>query len=72
MLTPQTCTDTPEEEAELTATPGLGKCVGKKGYRREDRHRQAGLSPRAGTRVVACFNYTGTPYIGQTVLPEVV
>ena len=27
---------------------------------------------RAGTRVVACFNYTGTPYIGQTVLPEVV
>ncbi len=27
---------------------------------------------RSGTRVVACFNYTGTPYIGNTVLPEVV
>lgn len=26
----------------------------------------------AGTHVVACYNYTGTPYIGNTVLPEVV
>lgn len=26
----------------------------------------------AGTKVVACFNYTGTPYFGRTVLPEVV
>jgi hypothetical protein len=26
----------------------------------------------AGTKVVACFNYTGTPYVGRTVLPEVV
>jgi len=26
----------------------------------------------AGTHVVACYNYTGTPYIGQEVLPEVV
>lgn len=26
----------------------------------------------AGTQVVACFNYTGTPYVGRTVLPEVV
>ncbi|RIZ68544.1 MAG: type III restriction endonuclease [Methylococcales bacterium] len=26
----------------------------------------------AGTRVVACFNYTGTPYIGNRLLPEVV
>ncbi len=25
-----------------------------------------------GTRVVACYNYTGTPYVGQEVLPEVV
>ncbi|EME4726605.1 TnsA endonuclease N-terminal domain-containing protein [Acinetobacter baumannii] len=25
-----------------------------------------------GTRVVACFNYTGTPYVGKDVLPEVV
>ena len=24
----------------------------------------------AGTRVVACFNYTGTPYVGREVLPE--
>ena len=26
----------------------------------------------AGTRVVACYNYTGTPYVGNQVLPEVV
>ena len=26
----------------------------------------------AGTHVVACYNYTGTPYVGQDVLPEVV
>ncbi len=26
----------------------------------------------AGTRVVACYNYTGTPYVGHEVLPEVV
>lgn len=25
-----------------------------------------------GSRVVACYNYTGTPYVGNTVLPEVV
>ena len=25
-----------------------------------------------GTRVVACYNYTGTPYLENTVLPEVV
>jgi superfamily II DNA or RNA helicase len=27
---------------------------------------------RAGTHVVACYNYTGTPYVGKEVLPEVV
>lgn len=27
---------------------------------------------RAGTQVVACYNYTGTPYVGNEVLPEVV
>lgn len=27
---------------------------------------------KAGTRVVACYNYTGTPYVGKVVLPEVV
>lgn len=26
----------------------------------------------AGSQVVACYNYTGTPYIGKDVLPEVV
>lgn len=26
----------------------------------------------SGTRVVACYNYTGTPYVGRDVLPEVV
>ena len=26
----------------------------------------------AGTRVVACYNFTGTPYVGKQVLPEVV
>ena len=27
---------------------------------------------RMGTRVCACYNFTGTPYVGQQVLPEVV
>jgi len=27
---------------------------------------------QAGTRVTACYNFTGTPYIGQQILPEVV
>ena len=27
---------------------------------------------RARTHVVACYNYTGTPYAGNQVLPEVV
>ncbi len=27
---------------------------------------------RAGSRVVACFNYTGTPYVQNRILPEVV
>lgn len=27
---------------------------------------------KGGTKVVACYNYTGTPYIGNQVLPEVV
>ena len=27
---------------------------------------------RGGTHVIACYNFTGTPYIGQRVLPEVV
>lgn len=27
---------------------------------------------RSGTRVVACYNFTGTPYIGNQILPEVV
>lgn len=26
----------------------------------------------SGTRVVGCYNYTGTPYVGKDVLPEVV
>jgi len=26
----------------------------------------------AGTHIVACYNYTGTPYVGNQVLPEVV
>ena len=27
---------------------------------------------QAGTHVCACYNFTGTPYVGQQVLPEVV
>lgn len=27
---------------------------------------------KSGTRVVACYNYTGTPYVGKEILPEVV
>lgn len=32
----------------------------------------AGSLEATGTRVVACYNYTGTPYVGREVLPEVV
>lgn len=32
----------------------------------------AGSLERIGTHVVACYNYTGTPYVGREVLPEVV
>jgi type III restriction enzyme len=32
----------------------------------------AGSLNRAGTRVVTCHNYIGTPYVGREVLPEVV
>ncbi len=32
----------------------------------------AGSLERSGTHVVACYNYTGTPYVGNEVLPEVV
>lgn len=32
----------------------------------------AGSLERSGSRVVACYNYTGTPYVGSEVLPEVV
>lgn len=27
---------------------------------------------KAGSKVVACYNYTGTPYVGKRLLPEVV
>lgn len=27
---------------------------------------------KAGTSVVSCYNYTGTPYVGKQILPEVV
>lgn len=27
---------------------------------------------QSGTRVVACYNFTGTPYVGNQILPEVV
>ena len=27
---------------------------------------------KAGTQVVACYNYTGTPYVGNQILPEVI
>jgi len=27
---------------------------------------------KKGTKVVACFNYTGTPYVNNTVLPDVI
>lgn len=27
---------------------------------------------RSGTRIVGCYNYTGTPYVGKRLLPEVV
>lgn len=32
----------------------------------------AELKHVAGSRVVACYNYTGTPYVGEQIMPEVV
>lgn len=32
----------------------------------------AGHLEKAGSKVVACYNYTGTPYVGKRLLPEVV
>ncbi len=33
---------------------------------------QAAQLKAVGSRVVACYNYTGTPYIGDRIMPEVV
>ena len=32
----------------------------------------ADLKHVAGSRVVACYNFTGTPYVGEQIMPEVV
>ena len=32
----------------------------------------AGILESKGSKVVACYNYTGTPYVNNTILPDVV
>lgn len=65
------------DEAHHAFGVNLAKDVGAKEDSRKTSLRQtidelAASLERAGTHVVACYNYTGTPYVGQEVLPEVV
>ncbi len=65
------------DEAHHAFGDNLAKDVGAKADSRKTSLRQtidelAASLERSGTHVVACFNYTGTPYVGQEVLPEVV
>ena len=55
----------------LAKDMGAEKDTRKTSLRRTIDELSASLE-RAGTHVVACYNYTGTPYVGQEVLPEVV
>lgn len=56
--------------ADLAKDMGIGKLTDTS--LRTTIDKLAAKLKSAGTQVVACFNYTGTPYVGRTVLPEVV
>lgn len=65
------------DEAHHAFGQNLAKDMGAKKDSRATSLRQtvdelAASLNNSGTRVVACYNYTGTPYVGKTVLPEVV
>jgi type III restriction enzyme len=65
------------DEAHHAFGTNLAKDVGAKKDTRKTSLRLtidelAASLKRAGTQVVACYNYTGTPYVGNEVLPEVV
>jgi hypothetical protein len=65
------------DEAHHAFGTNLAKDVGAKEDNRQTSLRLtidelAASLKRAGTQVVACYNYTGTPYVGKEVLPEVV
>ncbi|NMF86298.1 TnsA endonuclease N-terminal domain-containing protein [Nodosilinea sp. P-1105] len=65
------------DEAHHAFGDNLAKDVGAKKDTRKTSLRntvdELAISLRqTGTRVVACYNYTGTPYVKQIVLPEVV
>lgn len=65
------------DEAHHSFGANLAKDVGFKKDARKNSLRntidELSLSlKKRGTRLVACYNYTGTPYVGKEVLPEVV
>jgi hypothetical protein len=65
------------DEAHHAFGTNLAKDVGAKEDTRQTSLRLtidhlADSLQKAGTQVVACYNYTGTPYVGNEVLPEVV
>jgi len=55
---------------QLAKDMGIGK-VSETSLRRTVDELATSLK-QSGTHVVACYNYTGTPYVGKDVLPEVV
>ena len=57
--------------SKLATDMGLKKTTAKTSLRLTIDELAASLK-RAGTRVCACYNFTGTPYVGAQVLPEVV
>jgi len=63
------------DEAHHAFGNNLSKDLGQEDKRTSLRLTIDELSERLkelGTQVVACYNYTGTPYVGNQVLPEVV
>ena len=56
---------------KLATDMGLKKSQSKTSLRITINELAASLK-QAGTHVCACYNFTGTPYVGQQVLPEVI
>lgn len=57
--------------SKLAKDMGLQKSTAKTSLRLTIDELAASLK-QAGTHVCACYNFTGTPYVGQQVLPEVI